>query len=410
MKFDVLVLGAGAVGVSVAAHLQRRGVGVALVDRKTPGSETSFGNAGLIQRDAAYPYAFPRDMRSLLRYATNRAPELHYHPTALPRLLPFLARYWYHSRSDRHAAIARAYATLIEHSADEHRELAGAAGCSGLLRPGGWIKAFRTDKALAGEQAIARMWQQEFATPLELLDAGQLHSLEPCLSAPLAGGIHYTASLSTSNPQALVQAYAAHFHALGGRSFLGDAATLQRGWSVKTDEGEVEGRSVVVALGPWSDLVCKPLGYRVPLAAKRGYHMHYAARPGIQLTRPVLDAERGCMLAPMARGIRLSTGVEMAHRDARPTPAQLTRAEVSARQLLPMGERLDAQPWLGSRPATPDMLPVIGPAPRHDGLWFAFGHAHHGLTLGPVTGRLLAEMFTGAPTVADPHPFRFERF
>ena len=111
-----------------------------------------------------------------------------------------------------------------------------------------------------------------------------------------------------------------------------------------------------------------------------------------KLNHPILDTERGYFLAPMRRGIRLTTGAEFALRDAIRTPVQLGRAEPIARELIPLAERLDVEPWMGARPCTPDMLPVIGRAPRHANLWFAFGHAHHGLTLAAVTGRLLAEM------------------
>jgi hypothetical protein len=159
---------------------------------------------------------------------------------------------------------------------------------------------------------------------------------------------------------------------------------------VRTGDGDLEARHAVIALGPWADALTQALGYDLPLAVKRGYHMHYRAAGHAKLNHPVLDHERGYFLAPMRRGIRLTTGAEFARRDAIKTPVQLGRAEPIARDLFPLAERLDTEPWLGARPCTPDMLPIIGPAPRHKGLWFAFGHAHHGLTLGPVTGRLVA--------------------
>jgi D-amino-acid dehydrogenase len=179
---------------------------------------------------------------------------------------------------------------------------------------------------------------------------------------------------------------------------------------VQTDDGPLDAGAAVVALGAWADLVTKPLGYRLPLAVKRGYHMHYAAKGNAVLGRPCLDSERGYLLAPMGRGIRLTTGAEFANRDAPKTPVQLERAEPIARTLFPLGERIDPEPWMGPRPCTPDMMPIIGPAPRHPGLWFAFGHAHHGLTLGPVTGRLIADMLTGEKPFVDPHPYRADRF
>jgi D-amino-acid dehydrogenase len=165
----------------------------------------------------------------------------------------------------------------------------------------------------------------------------------------------------------------------------------------------------VIALGPWAEVLTRALGYDLPLAVKRGYHMHYRPAGEAKLHHPLLDTERGYFLAPMRRGIRLTTGAEFALRDAMKTPVQLARAEPIARNLFPLAERLDTDPWMGSRPCTPDMLPVIGRAPRHAQLWFNFGHAHHGFTLGPASGRLLAELITGETPFVDPAPFAPER-
>ena len=133
-------------------------------------------------------------------------------------------------------------------------------------------------------------------------------------------------------------------------------------------------------------------------------------RAAASLSRPVLDFEKGYVVAPMARGLRLTTGAEFARREDAPSPAHLERLEPFARELYPLGERLDDAPWLGRRPCLPDMLPIIGPAPRHKGLWFDFGHQHLGLTLGPISGRLLAELMTGAEPFADPAPYAMTRF
>ncbi|MFM0278819.1 FAD-binding oxidoreductase [Paraburkholderia sediminicola] len=410
MKFDAVVLGAGIVGVCVAVQLQKRGRQVALVDRKQPGNETSFGNAGLIQREAVYPYAFPRDLGTLLRYAGNQSPDVRYHADAMLKTAPFLWQYWRNSHPAKHAAIAKSYATLIEHCVDEHRALAAAAGASALLRHTGWIKVFRTDKVRDAEIRLVEQWHREYGVEFEALDAGRLQQKEPDLDKSLSGGLHYPASDSVSDPNALVTAYAKYFEALGGRFFIGDADSFREGWAVDTEAGTITASSAVVALGPWSDRVSTRLGYRLPLAVKRGYHMHYAADAAARLNHPVLDVEKGYLLAPMAKGIRLTTGAEIAHCDAPKTPTQLAAVEPIARTLFPLGKRLDDEPWMGRRPCTPDMMPIIGPARNHKDLWFAFGHAHHGLTLGPVTGRLIAEMMTDEETLVDTRPFRVERF
>ncbi|MFM0236825.1 NAD(P)/FAD-dependent oxidoreductase [Paraburkholderia phytofirmans] len=410
MKFDTVVLGAGIVGVCTAVHLQKRGRQVALVDRKLPGNETSFGNAGLIQREGVYPYAFPRGLGTLLRYARNQSPDVRYHADAIVKTAPFLWQYWRNSHPTRHAAIAKSYATLIEHCVSEHRALAADAGASALLRPIGWIKVFRTAAARDAETRLAERWHREYEVEFEALDAARLQQLEPDLDKTLLGGLRYPESDSVSDPNALVTAYARYFEALGGRFFIGNADTLRDGWQVDTQAGTISASSAVVALGPWSERASARLGYRLPLAVKRGYHMHYSAQGTARLNHPVLDAEGGYLLAPMARGIRLTTGAEIADLEAPKTPAQLAAVEPVARTLFPLGERLDDEPWMGRRPCTADMLPIIGPAKKHPGLWFAFGHAHHGLTLGPVTGRLIAEMMTGEATLVDPRPFSVERF
>ena len=167
---------------------------------------------------------------------------------------------------------------------------------------------------------------------------------------------------------------------------------------------------VVVALGPWAPDLLEPLGIKLPLAVKRGYHRHFRARGNAALSRPMLDAENGYCLTPMEQGIRLTTGAEFAARDAAPTPVQFDRLLPAARELFPLGEPVEPAPWLGSRPCFADSRPVIGRAPRQRGLWLAYGHGHWGLTLGPATGRLVAEMMTGATPFCDPAPYGAERF
>jgi len=412
-RFDVVVLGAGIVGICIALHLQKRARSVALVDRRGPAEETSFGNAGLIQREGVYPYGFPHDFGALLRYGLNRTVDAHYHLSALPELAPFLWKYWLHSRPARHAAIARQYSQLIEHCVAEHDALAVQAGATGLMRRNGWMRVFRTERERDMRFAEAGRWRSEFGINFRSLDAGALQEAEPHLSPSLVGALHWIDPVSVIDPQALALAYLTLFESRGGRFLQGNAASLNEqrdGWSLRTVDGPLQAGSVVVALGPWADVVTRPLGYDLPLAVKRGYHMHYRAAGQARLNHPVLDTERGYMLAPMQRGIRLTTGAEFARRDAIRTPVQLGRAEQIARELFPLAERLDNEPWMGARPCTPDMMPIIGKAPRHADLWFAFGHAHHGFTLGPVTGRLIAELIAGEAPFVDPVPYRPDRF
>ena len=412
-RYDIVVLGAGIVGICVALHLQKRGRAVALVDRRGAAEETSFGNAGLIQREGVYPYGFPHDFGALLRYGFNRTIDAHYHPSALPKLAPFLWQYWRHSRPARHAEVARRYAKLIEHCVSEHEALVAEAGAQDLIERGGWMKIFRTERERDLRFAEAERWRRDFGVEHRQLDARMLQEAEPYLAPVLAGALHWTQPIRTLDPQGLGQAYVRRFEQLGGTFLQGNAATLEEngtGWRMRSAQGPLEAGAAVVALGPWADVLTRALGYELPLAVKRGYHMHYRAAGEAKLNHPVLDVERGYFMGPVRRGIRLTTGAEFALRDAIRTPVQLGRAEPIARDLFPLAERLDNEPWMGARPCTPDMLPVIGPGPLHRNLWFAFGHAHHGLTLGPVTGRMVAEMVCGEKPFVDPSAYRADRF
>lgn len=410
-QFDVLVLGAGIVGTCVAVHLQQRGRAVALIDRTAPGTETSYGNAGLIQGEGFFPYGFPRQLSALLKYAGNRAPDMRYRWATVLKSLPFLMRYWYFSEPSRHAAIARQYAPLIEHCVNEHRELASAAGVGPMIRKTGWLKIFRDHASQDKHVREAQQWHAEFGVRFETYDRDALRIAEPSLNPSLVGALRYAGADTVSDPGDLVNAYACHFESLGGCLLCGDANTLEPGWTVRSDTGQVRAKQIVVALGPWAaDLLKQRLGLRLPWMVKRGYHQHFAPAAGTQLNHPVFDVANGFLLSPTRRGIRLITGAEFADRDAPKSPDQIRMLTPVARDLLPLGQAVETTPWMGARPCTPDMMPVIGRAPRHQDVWLAIGHAHHGLTLGPVTGRLLTEMMTGSETLMDPTPYRADRF
>jgi D-amino-acid dehydrogenase len=410
---DVIVLGAGIVGVAAALHLQKRGRAVTLVDRGNPGEGTSYGNAGLIQREAFLPYAFPSGIGKLVKYALNGESEAHYQLSSVLGITPPLFKYWLNSSPERIEETVRVNRPLFENCLSEHQLLAAEAGITDLLRPGGWIQVYRKDETLEKNRADARRLNGEFGVSYEELTPQALSAIEPHVSGErTAGAIHWKDPMSLRDPLALTQGYAKLFRDRGGVFARGDALTLRQSaqrWEVATEEGWASAPQVVVALGPWSDGVFRPLGYDIPLFVKRGYHMHYTAKGNATLSRTVIDADTGFALAAMTKGVRLTTGAEFADRDAPATPIQLDRCEPKARELFPLDKRAEAEPWLGRRPCLPDMRPVIGEAPRHRGLWFLFGHAHHGLTNAAVTGRLIAEMMTGEQPFCDVGGFAADR-
>ena len=286
------------------------------------------------------------------------------------------------------------------------------AGAAHFLRKTGWLKVYRSARSFKALQPELELAGQ-FGLPLQTLDTAGAQALEPSLNPVFTHAVFWPQAASVSNPLGVTRAYAARFAALGGVTLAGDARSLHRAgnrWRVETNEGGIDAPEVVVALGPWALDLLAPLGLKLPLMVKRGYHRHFRGEGNAALARPVLDADAGYVITPVEQGIRMTTGIEFAARDAAPSLVQFDRIMPKARGLFPLGARADDKTWLGSRPCFPDSRPVIGRAPGLPGLWLGIGHAHWGLTLGPATGRIIAEMMAGEAPFCDPAPYRAERF
>lgn len=404
---DFAVLGAGMVGLGAALALQGRGHAVTLIDRGAPGQGTSYGNAGVIQAEAAEPYAMPCDLATLLAFATGRSNDVRWHWGGLARMAPALAAYFRASAPARHRRISETYARLIARATDDHAALAGPAGAEALIRKTGLGEVLRDARALDAAASGAEAMRARHGIPSRLVDGPALTAEEPAIRAGLAGGLIWTGSWSTSDPGALCTAYAALFTRRGGRLLRGDALTLQRAgsaWQVQSEEGAIRSESAVIALGPWAPELMARLGQPVKMILKRGYHAHFAAP--VPLRRPWLDAANGVVMSSMTKGLRVTTGAELSRRDAAPDGHQIDRGQAGLRQVLDLGTEVAGARWFGHRPCLPGMLPMVGPVPGHAGLWADFGHGHQGLTLGPTTGEILADMVAGDTAFAVLHPTR----
>jgi D-amino-acid dehydrogenase len=411
-RVDAIVLGAGIVGTSVALHLAKRGMSVALVDKRGPGEETSYGNTGVIVGASVFPTAFPRSLKKLIQVALKRAPEANYHWGDLMKIAPWLWSYFRFSTPENLKDSAVKLRPLMAHAIAEHEALMAESDALKYLRKTGWMTLYRSDAAYEAMKPQLEFGAQLGVAAQELDTSGAL-ALEPNLSPVFRHALMWPDVASLSNPLAVTRAYAKRFQTLGGVLVNGDARSLHRAdgrWRVDTQNGPVDSAETVVALGPWAPDVLEPLGIKLPLGIKRGYHRHFDAKGNAALSRPIIDTEYGYALTPMEQGIRLTTGAEFARRDAAPTPVQFDRLLPAARELFPLGEPNEAEPWLGRRPNMPDSLPVLGRAPGSQGLWLAFGHGHWGLTMAGVTGRLIGEMMTDNTPFTDPAPYRAERF
>lgn len=413
MRHDVIVVGAGIVGTSIAWHLQKNNAQVLLLDKKPPGEETSYGNAGILTREAVNTKPFPRSAKEIFSVLPNNRTDIRYRWSALYGFQRPLFQYWLYSSPKNIEVIDKEWATLIEHCTNEHEPMIKAAGAEALVSKIGWIELHR--HLIDFEKAISKAVKAaEQGVEYQVLSLVALQALEPNLNfTDYIGGIHWKNSWQIKNPSHLVKAYAKNFAAMAGevkQLTVTDIMQTAEGWQVVCGNDSYACQHVVIAAGPWSAELIKPLGYHIPMFPMRGYHQHFKVTPKNALSHSLLDVDKGFVMGAMEQGIRVTTGAEMADLDAPKKFAQLEAVLTHARKLVPLEDAVEAKAWCGTRPCMPDMKPVIGRASKHDNLWFAFGHAHQGLTLGTVTGRLIEEMIHNKPLFIDAKPFSSHRF
>jgi len=407
---DVVVLGAGIVGVSAATAARQQGLSVVLVDRREPGSETSYGNAGILSSGSILPLNKPSLWSALPTYIANRHAALRWDPAWAARNIDWLVRFLANATPARTKPRATALHGLIGASLKLHREWIVKANAAQRIRETGWLKAWRSDAVGAAKEEQAFL--AEYGIASQLLDRQAISALEPNIVPVYKVGLLHTHTASVDSPGAVVKAYARMFAGSGGeirRCEIKAIVPDGEGWRVVLTGGGISARHVVVALGPWSADLLRPLGYRVPLAFERGYHREFTPNPARSLQRPIHDAEGSFLMTPMEQGIRVTTGVELTARDAPSSFAQLDQVVPVARGVVEFGEAV-GEVWRGARPTLPDSLPMIGPAPRHSGLWLAFGNQHIGFTTGPATGAAIAAMIGGVAPPFDVGAFSPSRY
>jgi len=407
---EVIVLGAGIVGVSAAYAVRQQGLSVILIDRREPGSETSHGNAGILSSGSILPLNKPSLWRALPTYMTNRHAALRWDPAWAIRNIDWLVRFFANATTSHIKPRATALHGLIGASLKLHREWIVKADAAQRIRETGWLKAWRSDAVAAAKEEQAFL--AEYGIASQILDRQAISALEPNILPVYKVGLLHTQTASVDSPGAVVKAYARMFVGSGGQIRQSQINAIMPdgdGWRVVLADGGISARHVVVALGPWSADLLRPLGYRVPMAFERGYHREFKPNPARSLQRPIHDAEGSFLITPMEQGIRVTTGVELTARDAPSSFAQLDQVVPVARSVVEFAEAV-GEPWRGARPTLPDSLPMIGPAPRHSGLWLAFGNQHIGFTTGPATGAAIAAMIVGATPSFDASAFSPSRY
>jgi D-amino-acid dehydrogenase len=408
----VIVVGAGIVGVCCAAYLLRDGHAVQLVEREGPAAGASFGNAGALSPGSCVPLAMPGVLAKTPSWLLDRNGPLVVRPQYLLRAAPWLLRFVASARPAQVERAADALAALHRRVFDDYAPLVEAAGCGDLVCRSGTLIAFSKESAYRGSEGEFAMRRKRGAT-IERVEGHEMRQLEPALSDRYRHAAFLPDHGYAADPALLVASIARWFTDNGG-AFVRAGATRLRaqaeGAAVALDNGETLAADVVVvAAGAWSARLLRAAGVRVPLETQRGYHLTLT-NPSIALQRPVSLAEEKVYLTPMRGGLRIAGTVEFAGLDAAPNWQRAQRLLVPLQQALP-GLRYDeAKEWMGHRPCLPDSLPAIGPVRALPGVIAAFGHGHNGMTSGPVTGRIVADLVAGRAPPIDIAPFRPERW
>lgn len=411
MTRTALVLGAGMVGVSCALALQKRGIAVTLIDRKEPGRETSYGNAGVLASSSIVPLNNPSLFPKIAGYLGNRHPALNLSWTRAFTRPGWLLRFLWEARPSQAAARIAALQALTASTVERHRALMNEAGVAHRLRETGTLKLWRTE---AGHEAARAEhdFLKRHGIESRILDRQGISAVEPSLNPIFPAGLLIPSVGSVDSPGAVTAAYGELFAQRGGRIEQAEVTSLSRqgaGWRASAAKGAFEAEIAVVALGPWSGDLLGPLGLDPKLDVERGYHRHIKPQAGTGLSRPVYDVDGAYYMAPMEQGFRITSGVDLSFRDAADEHRQIDGATAAAREAFPLGE-VAGETWRGARPTLPDSLPMIGEAPRNPGLWLAFGNQHIGFSTGPITGEMIAAMVCGEAPPIDPAPFRPGRY
>ena len=406
------IVGAGIVGICCALYLQRSGYKVTLIDGKGISQGCSKGNAGHFATEQVFPLADKSLLPQLPKMLLDPLGPFRIKLSYLFKAMPWFVRFLFNMQDKKVQSHTLALRSLNEKSIVAYQPLLDDADLGHLLSTKGSLLTFETTKQRQIEKLLGAFRAE--GINLELLDRKQLEELEPGLDKRVKSAILFKDVAHTCDPELLSFELTKHFLKNGGEFIQQDVDLLQPhalGIEVKLKHKNLRFNKVVVATGAWSKQLVAPLGYKVPIEAERGYHLMLEQHK--LLNRPVASAERKFIMTPMSAGLRLAGTVEFAGLNAKMNEKRADALLPHAKQLLPeLAEHVPSgnEKWMGCRPSLPDSLPVIGHAPRHKHLYFAFGHQHLGLTQGAITGKIISELIDNKPPSVDVSPFNINRF
>jgi len=410
MSNTICVIGAGIVGVSTALWLQRQGHDVILLDRDTPGQAASFGNAGLIAQWGSVPVNTPGIWRELPSMLFNPKSALFVRWQYLPKMVPWLVQFMRHANDAKAQSVTKSLHGLLYDALDQHKQLARGTAVEQWITDSKLSYIYKTR---ADFEASAYSWQlkRELGFIPDVFEGQDVQDQEPNLGS----GIGFMAQLSGHghilNPGEYVRNLAKVFEQNGGK-FIQTAVTdfvktNGQVTQVLTDQGALECSKIVITSGIWSKPLMQRLGLKVPLETERGYHIVFKNADG-KPSHPMMAAGKFAM-TPMGDDLRCAGTVELGGLDLPPSAAPLEIIRDFVKIALPNLRASETSEWMGFRPSTPDSMPLIGHITGTN-IYTGFGHQHIGLTAGPKTGQILAQMIAGQPINTDYSAFDPNRY
>lgn len=408
---NIVIIGAGVIGLACAVRLVQSGHKVTLIDKDTPGKGTSFGNAGHIATEQIHPLASPQTIAALPRYLLDPTSPIKLPVTYLPKVTPWLLRFAYASRPSQFKRGTAALTALQNTAMADLKELLDIAGRPDLLHEQGNlvvlenknnIRAAQKDIAAAGNCGMDAKW----------LNTGETRQLAPSLNDNIVGAIHFRGTGHVANPYSVSEAFEKYLRDQG-TIFIQDEVTLLdrqcHGVTVHTTSNRITAEKAILTAGAFSKKLAQQAGIKMPLETERGYHIHLADQQA-DFTLPIASYERKIIVTPMSDGVRATGIVEFGGLKAAPNEKNFTTIKNHLTGLIPLMDTSGASTWMGYRPSLPDHLPAIGFSGKGKRVLCAFGHQHLGLTLSGVNARIVEQLVANETPTIDLEPFRPDRF
>ncbi|OCP18376.1 MULTISPECIES: FAD-binding oxidoreductase [unclassified Ensifer] len=409
---DVIVIGAGVVGLSAAIAAQARGFSVTVLDREGPAAGASAGNAGAFAFTDILPLASPGILKKAPKWLLDPLGPLSVPPAYALQIAPWMFRFWRACSPKRVAHSTAAQTAMMDLSKVELEPFLAATGTLPMLRKEGNLQVYESNAEL---KASLPGWKAraEHGIAFQHLDAAAMAEIQPGLAPRFTHGTFTPGWYSIADPKLYTLALAEHFRARGGvieRAEVTALAPVDGGVEIRTTSGNTRrAAQVVLAAGAFSHRIAKSLGESIPLETERGYNTTLPA-DAFDLRTQVTFGGHGFVVTRLSTGIRVGGAVELGGLTLPPNYRRSEAMLQKARAFLPGLKPEGGVQWMGFRPSLPDSLPAIGQARATPRVIYAFGHGHLGLTQSAGTARLVADLLTSQAPTIDIAPFSPQRF